>query len=264
MTIGHLAPVTGYLSDFAPAAGKAADLAGAQINQAIDEVGADQTVTIKQKDDRTDQRAGVRAARELVTADKAPCLVGSWSAAVSERVAKEVAIKDQVLQISPAATDDALSELADGGLFNRTVTPDSLQGPALADVIEDNLGGAQGRTSEHRCVQRRLREEHRAHLRRRLAAEGRAGRHHGVLRPEPAKLWLAGEEDRLRQPRRVRDRRVHRHLSEAGTCAGPDGPVGSGKDVRHGRPCGEQPAEDGRQRSHRRHAWHRPGRSGHR
>ena len=27
MTIGHLAPLTGYLSDFAPAAGKAADLA---------------------------------------------------------------------------------------------------------------------------------------------------------------------------------------------------------------------------------------------
>jgi ABC-type branched-subunit amino acid transport system substrate-binding protein len=145
MTIGHLAPVSGYLSDFAPAAGKAADLAGAQINQAIDEVGADQTVTIKQEDDHTDTRTGVRAARTLVTADKASCLVGSWSAAVSERVAKEVAIKDKVLQISPAATDDALSELTDSGLVNRTVTPDLLQGPALADVIEDNIGGAQGR-----------------------------------------------------------------------------------------------------------------------
>ena len=145
MTIGHLAPVTGYLSDFAPAAGKAADLAGAQINQAIDDVGADQTVTVKQKDDHTDTRAGVRAARALVAADQAPCLVGSWSAAVSERVAKEVSMKDKVLQISPAATDDALSELADNGLVNRTVTPDSLQGPTLADVIEDDTGGAQGK-----------------------------------------------------------------------------------------------------------------------
>jgi ABC-type branched-subunit amino acid transport system substrate-binding protein len=145
MTIGHLAPVTGYLSDFAPPAGKAADLAAAQINQAIDEVGADQTVTLKQKDDHTDTRAGVRAARELVDADNATCLVGSWSAAVSQRVAKEVAIPDKVLQISPAVTDEVLSDLADNGLVNRTATPDSLQGSALADVIEDNLGGAQGK-----------------------------------------------------------------------------------------------------------------------
>ncbi len=93
----------------------------------------------------TDPRAGVRAARELVDAEKATCLVGSWSAAVTERVAKAVSIKDSVLQISPAATDDGISDLEDNGLVNRTATPDSLQGPALADVIEDNLGGAQGR-----------------------------------------------------------------------------------------------------------------------
>ena len=35
--------------------------------------------------------------------------------------------------------------MEDSGLLNRTVLPDSAQGPALADAVEQALGGSQGK-----------------------------------------------------------------------------------------------------------------------
>jgi len=60
-------------------------------------------------------------------------------------VATEVAIPGHILQISPASTTDEISNLVDGGLVDRTVMPDSYQGRALADVLEQDLGGSAGR-----------------------------------------------------------------------------------------------------------------------
>ena len=48
--------------------------------------------------------------------------------------------------ISPASTADALSDLEDEGLFARTAPPDGLQGKALADRMEQELKGLQGKT----------------------------------------------------------------------------------------------------------------------
>ena len=50
-----------------------------------------------------------------------------------------------MLLISPAATLDEITSLEDRGLINRTVPPDSDQGPVLADAIADDLGGAKGK-----------------------------------------------------------------------------------------------------------------------
>jgi ABC-type branched-subunit amino acid transport system substrate-binding protein len=51
-----------------------------------------------------------------------------------------------VMLISPASTADALSDLDDDGLFARTAPPDGLQGKALADRMDQELGGLQGKT----------------------------------------------------------------------------------------------------------------------
>ena len=48
--------------------------------------------------------------------------------------------------ISPASTSDEITGLDDDGLVNRTAPPDSFQGPTLADYVEDQLGGAEGKT----------------------------------------------------------------------------------------------------------------------
>lgn len=145
LTIGDLIPLTGDLSDFGPPGDKAAQVAVAQINDAIKQTGDDHTVTLKTEDDQTSDQAGVSAARKLVS-DGATCIAGSWASSVTIPVARSVSIKEGVLQISPASTSDEITPLEDDGLMNRTVPPDSFQGPTLADAIDKDLGGADGKT----------------------------------------------------------------------------------------------------------------------
>jgi len=145
LTIGDLVPLTGDLSDFGPPGDKAAQVAVAQINEAVKEAGADHTVTLKTEDDQTSDQAGVSAARKLVS-DGASCIAGSWASSVTIPVARSVAIKEGVLEISPASTSDEITGLDDNGLINRTAPPDSFQGPTLANAIADDLGGADGKT----------------------------------------------------------------------------------------------------------------------
>ena len=146
VTIGDLVPLTGDLADFGPPGRKAADLALDQIQAAVEEVGAEHTVEVVHEDTQTDAQAGVQAARKLVDAENATCLAGAWASSVSIPVARSVATRENVLQISPASTSDEISPLEDDGLMNRTSPPDRFQGPALADAMEEALGGAQGKT----------------------------------------------------------------------------------------------------------------------
>lgn len=145
LTIGDLIPLTGDLSDFGPPGDKAATLAVDKINEAIKQAGVDHTVTLKTEDDQTSDQAGVSAARKLV-GDGASCIAGSWASSVTIPVARSVAIKEGVLEISPASTSDEITGLSDDGLINRTAPPDSFQGPTLADAIAEDLGGAEGKT----------------------------------------------------------------------------------------------------------------------
>jgi branched-chain amino acid transport system substrate-binding protein len=145
LTIGDLVPLTGDLADFGPPGRKAADLAVKQIQAAATEAGSDHTVKIVHEDDQTDAQAGVQAARKVVDAENATCIAGSWASSVSIPIARSVAIREKVLQISPASTSDEISGLEDDGLINRTSPPDRFQGPTLANAMEDALGGAQGK-----------------------------------------------------------------------------------------------------------------------
>jgi branched-chain amino acid transport system substrate-binding protein len=146
LTIGDLVPLTGDLADFGPPGRKAADLALDEINKAVQEANADHTVKVVHEDDQTDAQAAVQAARKLVDAENATCIAGSWASSASIPVARSVSIRERVLQITPASTDDAISELDDDNLINRTSPPDRFQGPALSDLVEEALGGAQGKT----------------------------------------------------------------------------------------------------------------------
>jgi ABC-type branched-subunit amino acid transport system substrate-binding protein len=146
LTIGNLVPLTGALGDFGPAGRKAADLAAAEIEEAVDEVGAEHRVTIRHADDRTDRRAGPQRALELVEAEGAACLAGPWAASVVTRVAAAVSIPKKVLQITPTPSLDEITKLRDDGLVNSTALPDLVQGRALAEAIARDLGGASDRT----------------------------------------------------------------------------------------------------------------------
>jgi ABC-type branched-subunit amino acid transport system substrate-binding protein len=145
LTIGNLVPLTGDLAPYGPAGEKAGDLAAQQIDAAIGKAGVDQTVELVTEDGASDDQGGVQAARKLI-ADGATCISGDYASTATVAVARSVAVPEGVMLISPASTADALSDLDDDGLFARTAPPDGLQGTALADRMEQELGGLQGKT----------------------------------------------------------------------------------------------------------------------
>jgi ABC-type branched-subunit amino acid transport system substrate-binding protein len=148
LVIGDSLPLSGGLSDFGPAGEKAADIAIDEINSAIEEAGVDHTVSIVHEDNcgGDDQQCAVQAARKLVDSEGASCIAGAWASADTIPTAESVAIPDEVLLISPASTSDEITGLDDDGLVNRTSPPDSFQGPTLANFMDEELGGAEGKT----------------------------------------------------------------------------------------------------------------------
>jgi ABC-type branched-subunit amino acid transport system substrate-binding protein len=148
LTIGDSVPLSGDLADFGPPGEKAADVASGVINDAIDEAGVDQTVTVVHEDNcgGADQQCAVQAARKMVQSDDASCIAGAWASADTIPTAESVAIPEEVLMISPASTSDEITGLDDDGLINRTAPPDSFQGPTLADYVDSQIGGAKGKT----------------------------------------------------------------------------------------------------------------------
>jgi ABC-type branched-subunit amino acid transport system substrate-binding protein len=146
LVIGDSIPLTGDLAPFGPPGQKAADMAVDQINQAVQEVGAEHNVSIVHEDNETSPQAAVQAARKLVQSDGASCLAGAWASTDSLPTAQSVAIPEGVLQISPASTSTELTAIEDDGLLNRVPPADNLQGPVLAQTIAEELNGAQGKT----------------------------------------------------------------------------------------------------------------------
>ncbi|MGZ5311614.1 MAG: ABC transporter substrate-binding protein [Solirubrobacterales bacterium] len=146
LVIGDSIPLTGDLAPFGPPGQKAADIAVAQINEAISAAGVDHTVEIVHEDNETNEQAAVQAARKLVDSDGATCITGAWASSDTEPTAQSVTIPEGILQISPASTSAELTEIDDNGLLNRTPPADNLQGPVLADYVASELGGAEGKT----------------------------------------------------------------------------------------------------------------------
>jgi ABC-type branched-subunit amino acid transport system substrate-binding protein len=145
LVIGNLVPLTGDLAPYGPAGEKAGELALQEIQAAIKQTGADDTVELVTEDGASDDQGGVQAARKLI-ADGATCISGDYASTATVSVARSVTVPEGVVLISPASTADALSDLDDDGLFARTAPPDGLQGRALADRMEQELGGLQGKT----------------------------------------------------------------------------------------------------------------------
>jgi ABC-type branched-subunit amino acid transport system substrate-binding protein len=145
LTIGNLVPLTGDLSPYGAAGQKAGELALDEIDAAIKKAGAEQTVELVAEDSASDDQGGVQAARKLI-ADGATCISGDYPSTGTVAVARSVTVPEGVMLISPSSTADALSDLDDEGLFARTAPPDGLQGKALADRMEKELGGLEGKT----------------------------------------------------------------------------------------------------------------------
>ena len=146
--IGVSLPLSGDLADFGPAGEKAADLALVEIEAAIEEVGVEHTVELVKEDNcgAADPQCAVQAQRKLATSDGASCISGPWGSADTIPSGESVSIPEEVPLISPSATSDEITGLEDDGFVSRTSPPDSFQGPTLANYLDQELGGAEGKT----------------------------------------------------------------------------------------------------------------------
>jgi ABC-type branched-subunit amino acid transport system substrate-binding protein len=140
LTVGSLVPLTGDLSPFGPPGRKAADLAIAQIRAAAREAGVGSQVSVQHADTETNPQAAVQAARQLISRG-AGCVAGPWASSETLAVAQSVAERQRTPIVSPSSTDAAITDLDDGGFVYRTAPSDILQARALADVVEEEMGG---------------------------------------------------------------------------------------------------------------------------
>ena len=116
-----------------------------EINAAIEEVGADHSITSLTEDDATDPQGAVQAGRALVSQD-ATCFNGAWASGSTIPLTESVSTREEILTISPASTSPDLAELEDDDFLFRTAPNDTFQGALLADVIEQGIGGVEGLT----------------------------------------------------------------------------------------------------------------------
>jgi len=139
-TIGVLLPLTGDLSPFGAPGRKAADLALSQLREGMRAAGVETTVALQSADTESSPQSAVQAARQLISGG-ATCLAGPWASSETLAVAESVAARQRTPIVSPSSTDAAISDLDDDGFVWRTAPSDNLQSRALADTVEQELGG---------------------------------------------------------------------------------------------------------------------------
>ncbi len=135
LKIGTLLPITGDLAQYGTPMQETADLLVKTVNACDGVLG--QPVTLVSADTQTDPAQGTQAMTKLVEADQVVGVVGAASSA-SSSAAIPIAVRGQVVQISPASTSPVFTERAEKGEFKgfwaRTAPPDTFQSQALAQL----------------------------------------------------------------------------------------------------------------------------------
>lgn len=145
LNVGGVFPLTGDLSVYGPPGQKAAQLAVEQANKALQADGSKIKVKLTTADEQTDPQGAVSAARKLVSGG-ATCLDAAYASSDTIPVNQSVAARQGIPQISPASTSAQISTLNDNGTLFRTAPSDNLQGPELARVLSQDIGGVKGKT----------------------------------------------------------------------------------------------------------------------
>ena len=137
LKLGALVPTTGDLSSIGQNMPIAAKLAVDTIN-ACNGVN-DAPVSIVTEDSQTDPSAGITAMTKLTEVDKVAGVVGAFASSVSG-AAVDIAVRNQVMLVSPGSTSPVFTSRAAQGEFNgywaRTAPPDTYQAQALAALAK--------------------------------------------------------------------------------------------------------------------------------
>src|SRR5690349_11416895 len=120
LKIGVLVPISGAEQPFGATGEKATNLAVEEIRKAIKQVKADHKVSISQQNTRSDPAIATELAGKLQRGGTS-CIVGPWDTQGVIQVASAIAIRKKILEITPAATSDALGVLEKGAYLSRTI-----------------------------------------------------------------------------------------------------------------------------------------------
>ena len=137
LKLGTLAPTTGDLASIGQNWPAAVQLAVDTINECggVNEA----SVSLVSEDSQTDPSAGSTAMTKLAEVDRVAGVVGAFASSVSG-AAVDVAVRNNVMMVSPGSTSPVFTERAQNGEFDgywaRTAPPDTYQSQALAALAE--------------------------------------------------------------------------------------------------------------------------------
>lgn len=138
LTLGTLLPITGDLAQYGTTMQDSVSLLVETVNACDGALGGE--VALISEDDQTDPAAGASGMTKLAEVDQVAGVVGAAGSAVSS-AAVDIAVRNEVVQISPSSTSPEFTDRAERGEFNgywfRTAPPDSFQGDALAQLAQD-------------------------------------------------------------------------------------------------------------------------------
>lgn len=138
LKIGTLLPITGDLAQYGSPMQDAASLLTDTVNACGGVLG--QAVELISEDNQTEPSAGASAMTKLAEVDQVAGVVGAAASSVSS-ASVDIAVRNQVVQISPASTSPVFTDRAKAGEFEgfwfRTAPPDTFQGGALAQLAQD-------------------------------------------------------------------------------------------------------------------------------
>jgi branched-chain amino acid transport system substrate-binding protein/neutral amino acid transport system substrate-binding protein len=137
LKLGLLLSFSGYLSSYGNTMQDSARLLVETVNSCGGVAG--QAVQLLSEDDQSNAAAGKTAMTRLIQTDHVGAVIGAIGSEISNATVG-MAVKNQIVQISPASANPILTARAKKGelqgFWFRTMPPDTFQGEALAQVAQ--------------------------------------------------------------------------------------------------------------------------------
>jgi branched-chain amino acid transport system substrate-binding protein len=134
--IGIILGFTGPIESLTPAMAAGAELAFSEASKSGNFMGGKTVVSVRGDSTCIDVAAASSTAERLITDDEVVAIVGAYCSGITIAIARNVAIPNGVVMVSPSDTSSELSSIDDKGLFHRTAPSEARQGQVLAKVLQ--------------------------------------------------------------------------------------------------------------------------------
>ena len=134
--MGIILGFTGPIESLTPAMAASAELAFKEASDSGSLLGG-KRISVERADSTCVDSAAATSAAEGLVSGGVVAIMGADCSGVTGAIAKNVAVPNGVVMISPSATSPGLTDLKDNGYFFRTAPSDARGGQILADITRD-------------------------------------------------------------------------------------------------------------------------------